>query len=638
MRKVQGCRVWSAKETFHKCTGKGVTVGEGGMILRRGVTVADEMGRCNRNDVEIIKGLRQAKKRFMLPAIGTGSAQLCPYLTCDDPQGELELEVNGYSKVLKRPVERDYWDDRWTRIEFPVKWLHAGENEVVFRSVGEVAWTLLIEDGRQPDRSEVSEDGGQTWRSDDLGENNRTDGEYMVRLWLDQFTQTGEVLSEPVDMLEAATNSGVAPLGHLVSLTLNAEVIDPDGTGWTLEWRGGPTPTYEPSAWSAWASAKGTITPVRDVRFVQWRIVLTTDDPSVTPVLRVVSLDAEVSADQLSEIRVTDSDNPELSRSPYRFSYLSADATRGERLRERWKLDDVIRPAKSEFEAYLYLRNWVREQWEDGWNMGEIDFCPPWDAMVILELASRKLSLGMCTHYATVMSHCSAALGLVARTQIMHSHCINEVWSGEHGKWVAMDVGGDANDETKFTYHFERDGVPMSALDAHRAHVERDFEDVTIVPQPPPAVSDQFSVGKRLALFDRFMISLRNDELMTMGPGEPEHGKISYHYDGYLFWQDQETEPLPWFSQHTNRAEDIYWTVNRAVIHLQQGKEIGTLKVDLETETPNLKGFEVSVDEGNWESKDASFTLSLGDGSHRIAVRPVNAFGRSGTESWVNVA
>ena len=72
---------------------------------------------------------------------------------------------------------------------------------------------------------------------------------------------------------------------------------------------------------------------------------------------------------------------------------------------------------------------------------GEIDFCPPWDAMLILELTSRNLSLGMCTHYATVMSQCCAALGLNARTQIMRSHCINEVWSTDHQKWVAMDVG-----------------------------------------------------------------------------------------------------------------------------------------------------------------------------------------------------
>ena len=162
---------------------------------------------------------------------------------------------------------------------------------------------------------------------------------------------------------------------------------------------------------------------------------------------------------------------------------MSSDDERGQLLRERWKLNNVIRDAETDFDRFLHLRQWVREQWEDGWNMGEINFCPPWDAPLILELTSRKLSLGTCTHYATVMSQCSAALGLVARTQIMRSHCINEVWSGDHDKWVAMDVGGDINDETKFTYHFERDGVPLSALDCHDAWVNEDYDNVTLVPK-----------------------------------------------------------------------------------------------------------------------------------------------------------
>ena len=52
----------------------------------------------------------------------------------------------------------------------------------------------------QPSRSLVSEDGGQTWRSDDLGDNNRADGEYVVRLWLDQSELTDEACSESIDL------------------------------------------------------------------------------------------------------------------------------------------------------------------------------------------------------------------------------------------------------------------------------------------------------------------------------------------------------------------------------------------------------------------------------------------------------
>jgi hypothetical protein len=269
--------------------------------------------------------------------------------------------------------------------------------------------------------------------------------------------------------------------------------------------------------------------------------------------------------------------------------------------------------------------------------MGEADFCPPWDAMVILELAGRKLSLGMCTHYATVMSHCCAALGLVARTQIMRSHCINEVWSPQHGRWVAMDVGGDADDETKFTYHLERNGVPMSALEAHRAWVDEDYDDVEVVPKPPAATGDRFEVAKRLQLFERFMISLRNDELVTMGPGEPEHGKISYHFDDYLFWEDEKTEPLPWFSRHTARPDDLYWSVNQVCIHLQQTAQPDRLSVSLDTETPNLACFERRFDDGEWEECGPELEWRLPAGRSHLEVRPVNRFGRRGATSEVTV-
>ena len=74
--------------------------------------------------------------------------------------------------------------------------------------------------------------------------------------------------------------------------------------------------------------------------------------------------------------------------------------------------------------------------------MGEIDFCPPWGGLLAFELASRKLSLGMCTHYSIVFVHACASLGLVARTLVIRCHCVAEVWSEEYGKWIMIDTGG----------------------------------------------------------------------------------------------------------------------------------------------------------------------------------------------------
>jgi hypothetical protein len=211
------------------------------------------------------------------------------------------------------------------------------------------------------------------------------------------------------------------------------------------------------------------------------------------------------------------------------------------------------------------------------------------------------------------------------------------VWSTEHGKWVAMDIGGDSDDETKFVYHFERDGVPMSSGECHDAWITGSYGDVLISPQPPASTGDRFGVEKRLKLFERFMISLRTDETRSLEPGESEHGRGSYHYDGYLFWQDAHTEPLPWFSYHTNRPDDLYWSVNETYIHLRERQESGQLEVLLESPTPNLSGFERSFDGGTWSQADRTFVWTPELDGTRMHVRSVSHLGHYGVVSVVEV-
>lgn len=639
MKSLTVTQSWSTRESLDRPTrDRFVSLDEDGALrLADSILVADEIGRATRRNREVISGQVCIKKEFFLDSADVRHALLCPHIACDREGGVLRIEVNGHPILHPWSAQREYWEDRWTAIPVPVDALKAGLNEVVFRAEGDAQWTFLIENSLFPNRSAKSTDGGQTWRYENLGVNDGDDGEYLIRLRIGRHAPQGEVASEAVDLLGLAGADGIAPRGRVQEVRLKIEAERPDGTGIQTFWRSGPGPNYDPATWTPWAPADAPVHPPDKAQFFQWRLTLTTKHPQATPVARAVKIEATLSAEPPNTAaRVTEADNPPVANSSYAFSYLSHDEKRGERLRERWKLDEVIRPAKSEFEKLLYLRNWVRHQWEDGWNSGEIDLCPPWDGMTILELASRKLSLGMCTHYATVFSHCAAALGLVARTQIMRAHCINEVWSPDHQKWVAMDAGGDADDETKFTYHFERDGVPLSALEAHQAWEEKAFDEVKIVPEPPPAVRARFAVEKRLQLFERFMITLRNDELSAMDPGEMEHGAVSYHYDGYLWWHGTR-EPLPWFSRHTTRVSDLYWTVNRARIHLQDGERPGTLEVCLETHTPNLKGFQVRTDGEAWEARDARFAWTLHPGKNRLEARPVNRFGREGGISVVIV-
>lgn len=636
-QKKTASAIWSTAADLDRATRRHLTVDERGAHLRRGVTVADEMGRSNSRDLETLAGLRQARKVFHLGPVAAARALLCPFIRADRPDAELEIEINGQVQRYAWPENRPYWEEAWQRIVIPAAALRKGDNEVILRAVGESRWDLLMENSLLPNRSAVSEDGGQTWRSEEMGNNDRADGEYVIRLWLDQSAAEGELCSEPIDLMGLFAEGGVAPAGRTRSLAIAAAVDRPPGTGATMEWRAGSTPSYAPQCWSAWKQVGDASAALpSEARFAQWRLLLSTSDPSVTPVLSQIQLTVEAEIEMAGPGRVMEADNPDLVRSSYRFAHADPADSRCQSLRQRWNLDAVVDGAGTEFEALVRLRQWVRDQWEDGWNMGPLDYVPPWDAMVILELASQQLALGMCTHYATVLTQCCAALGYTARTQIMQSHCIVEVWSNDFGKWVSMDPGGDSNDATKFTYHFERNGLPQSAVELNRAWREGDYGDLVVSPAPPAATGDRFEVAKRLQLWQRVLISPRSDELVTLEPGEPEHGKTAYHYDGYLFWADDLTEALPWFSRHTDRTGDLYWSAGRVRIHLQAGGDAG-LCVDLDTQMPNLSGYQVRVDGGEWRERESRFDWPLRAGENRLEARPVNGAGRAGMVSRVVV-
>lgn len=634
----RGERQWSEAADFDvAATRRAVECDQGALRLRRGVTLRDEMGRTNTRHLERITQRRWARKQLVIEYLGsqTQTALLCPYIKSAPKGSILQIDVNGHAIQWSAPENPEYWNTQWQRIEVPVACLHEGVNDVIFHGAGPGEWQLLMEASVWPDRSAVSEDAGQTWRSDEIGENNRSDGEYVVRLWLDQYHTSGEIISAPVDLLSIAVGGALAPSGQVIGATVSVDGDCPEGTSRQIQWRQGTTPAYDPATWSAWKPLTADV--VDTSRFGQWRLDLSTRDPSVTPIVKGVTLQVEAQAEELPGWEVdAAADNAPLVRSSYRFAHMAADDKRGQILRERWELDKVIGPAKTEFEALVLLRQWVREQWEDGWNMGPLDYVPPWDAPVILELAGQQLALGMCTHYATVYTQCCAALGFYARTQIMRCHCITEVWSNDYRKWVTMDPGGDSNDETKHTYHFERDGVPLSALETHLAWVNEDYADVKMSPPPPPATKDRFTLENRMNLWSRFMISLRNDETATLEPGEPEHGQGSYHYDGYLFWQDEKTLPLPHYSRQTDRVGDLYWDLHRVQLHLQASGE--GLVIDLDTETPNLSRFEIRLDGGGWEERPAHFTIPVHAGDNRIEARAVNAQGRAGSISHVTIS
>lgn len=633
-RKVR--KVFRGMAELDECTRDGgIEVARGGARLVARTVVADELGRTNPRATEPFGGRVLVRKQFLLDGEPVGKAVLAPYLLCDRPGARLKIAVNGHPFTLRWPKKREYWRDSWTAIRVPEGVLVKGMNDVVFSGDEGAGWALIVEHARWPRRSAKSLDGGRTWQFDGLGGTGAfLHGEYVVRLQMPNHPPVGTMVSPELDLALLAGAEGIAADAEARRVRVEGRGETPAGTHIALSARFGPSPHYDPATWSPWEPADADLYPPAGAHFVQWRAVLATERGDATPVLRAVTVSADLAVRRWGCcVAVVDADNPPVVRSSFPFAYQRFEEPRLALFRSQWKLDAIVPPGSDDFAAFLALRNWSRHQWEDGWNLGPTGFIPPWDGMIILELASRQLTLGMCTHYATAFVHACVALGYSARTQIMRSHCIAEVWSNALRKWVTLDHTGDMNDARKVTFHFERDGVPQSALEVHRALIDGSWRELRY---SPPEAGDAFALEDRVRLYDRFCIHFRNDELSSLEPGEPSHGERSYHYDEYLWWADRRTPPAPWFSRASTRAGDFDWTLNHARIHLAHAGP-RALQVSLDTETPNLETFLRRCDRGAWEPCPAAFRWEVHAGANALEVQPRNKFGHPGIVTRVTV-
>lgn len=131
-------------------------------------------------------------------------------------------------------------------------------------------------------------------------------------------------------------------------------------------------------------------------------------------------------------------------------------------LRARFAIDEVVQGIEGEFARILALRHWMasRIRIEDA-NPTNIAHHDAWD---ILEAAEAGGGFH-CAHFRLVQQAVFSAYGYVTRSigagdgrlERGRHHGVNEVWVNELNKWVLTDA--------KYDVHYEKAGVPLSALE-----------------------------------------------------------------------------------------------------------------------------------------------------------------------------
>ena len=582
--------------------------------------ITNEMG-VNGKIPEELSATHWAKVIFDVPSAAVQSAQLLFYVNADDRTKDTPMKIFVNGHLVEHCQDRERMlTGGWDRTDIPVEVLNDGPNTFIFADHG-----VLHVDPKPGGRSARSFDGGKTWHTGALGPERDIVGEYMVRLRLTGYAPCGRLTSPVVDLADPENEGKIAPRMEIKQVVLSADVEVPEGTGIEFELRTGTTPWFDPLFWTPWQKASALDHPGR---FVQWRALLTTNSADMTLILRSVTLSAEIEADEagLSDIEIVEFERPEIVRSSYPFTYMRPHP-KAARLVKQFRLEEMIAAGKTNLERLALLRDWVHSQWL-GWQSDKYPYCPPWDPIEILETTKGNWGYGMCTHYAATFVGCAAALGYAARSVIIDHHCIAEIWSDELGKWIVEDAGPSR----EFDATYERNGVPLNALEVHEA-LREGVENELMANKLPQGTVEQ--MDKYVSTFVRFGIPLRNDYLIHAEPAELEHGAQQYHWDGYLWWTDDVVPKYAEYSLQTSRPGDFYPTLNRTRIYLQATDTPGALRVDLETVTPNFDHYLIQVDGGAWEAGQAPFDWVLHEGENTLSVKSVNRFGREGVASGV---
>src|SRR6476661_1868053 len=176
---------------------------------------------------------------------------------------------------------------------------------------------------------------------------------------------------------------------------------------------------------------------------------------------------------------VDSSNNIEYKKNIAFNGYEDISLSRFDSLKIKYQLDTIFHGETDEFKRILLLRNWIRQK------ISINDFGDPYPGndhpQGIIDAAVKGQGFH-CGHYMVVQNAIMNAYGYVTRClgsgpgvkggEDGH-HGMNEIWVNKFHKWFLSDA--------KFNHHFEKNGIPLSALEVRDEYLKNKAADVVLV-------------------------------------------------------------------------------------------------------------------------------------------------------------
>lgn len=308
------------------------------------------------------------------------------------------------------------------------------------------------------------------------------------------------------------------------------------------------------------------------------------------------------------------------------FVYDSPDAPPLRELRAKYRLGAYPRMGAGEYGQMLALAAWIGSRWDHGVDPapGDGGVSKPADVIAAGENGAKF----WCEIAARVTVQAATSVGWPARLVTASSdgynwhHALAEIWSNQFNKWILVD--------TDYNILYESDGVPLSAYElCHRGPALREQGRLQVVRFAP--LKQSLKKVDLLHLYRYVHIDLRNDWVSRpLRPGSPAGGDLA------TWWTARpDMGHLLTAKERVDDQDRFDWRVNAIEIHALglERRPDGTcqLSIGLRGYSPYFKGFEVRLDNGEWQRADnGRWENVLKAGNHLIQARIVTGNGGPG--------
>ena len=330
------------------------------------------------------------------------------------------------------------------------------------------------------------------------------------------------------------------------------------------------------------------------------------------------------------DVTILDYKNPRLRASSFKFYYQAYNEPKLKRLSARYNLPQFIR--NPDFSGFLALKDWLRQRYAHGLPPKGLTFYN-FDALGLLSQNEKNSTLD-CGAFSYTYVQCILSIGGQARIVLLHSeesrgHVVSEVWSNDWGKWIVVDV--DHN------LYYELNGIPLNALELHKAFIKEDYADIKIIRGPPLKKAERrCTLEEELSKYFYFAVRMRND-FFNKYP--------RWHYKGNLYtncvqWTDEETPKLLQYVYATGAEDDLYWDLNKTAVYFRPDKDFAQnkiLNVYLKTLAPNFQYFSVAFDGKKEQTCSPEIPWRLRPGLNCLKIFSRNQLGISGPKSRIKL-